>query len=458
MIATLASMVAFGALALASPARAAITKGPWVQRVTPTSAVVRVEVDPPAAVSIDVGPGADAGARARTLASPSRGLHSITVDGLQASTRYAVSVRSGGATKTGSFATAPPPIGGGSFHVLVYGDTRTDQATHAAIVHAMLGHASDFMIHTGDFVDTGSSPSLWQTFFDIEAPLLSTRCLVSCVGNHELIDRTGVEYAKYFGPTELAFDPKTNSPQPPEHLDGSFRWGTARFFLLNGMVGFRDTVDRAWLERALSDADNEPGLIWRIVVVHHGLFSSGPHGSNARLVDAGIPALLKAHKIDLVISGHDHIYERGSGDGMAYLVSGGAGAPLYRIKATVPEAQKSESVHHFIDMVVADDTIQSIAYRIDDSVLDRCTLRKGAANWDCADSRRTSTPAASVAPGGIVPLASATPASGSDRPDHSRCGCRAVGSGGGGGLPWGVLGLLGAAALRRARRRHRLAT
>src|SRR5690242_5841469 len=93
----LATLLTFGIVA---PAQAAITKGPWVQHVTETSAVVRVEVDPPSAVALDVGPEADAGVRTST--SSPRSLHSIAVDQLQPGTRYALSVRSGGTTKTGS--------------------------------------------------------------------------------------------------------------------------------------------------------------------------------------------------------------------------------------------------------------------------------------------------------------------------------------------------------------------
>ena len=53
----------------------------------------------------------------------------------------------------------------------------------------MVPIASDFLIHTGDFVENGASLAQWQSFFDIESPLLGGRCLFAAVGNHELTDK-----------------------------------------------------------------------------------------------------------------------------------------------------------------------------------------------------------------------------------------------------------------------------
>src|SRR6185436_8944345 len=139
---------------------------------------------------------------------------------------------------------------------------------------------------TGDFVENGSSLRQWATFFDIEAPLLRQRCLFSCVGNHELADGRGADYLRYFGPRDLdpsRADASDQTPYSLDQLDGTFRWSNARFFLMNGMVPYRAGASRAWLENALGSADNEPGLQWRIVVIHHGPWSSGPHGDNALL-------------------------------------------------------------------------------------------------------------------------------------------------------------------------------
>jgi acid phosphatase type 7 len=405
----------------ATDARAAgsVTKGPWVQRVTRDSAVVRVEVDPPSPVTLELGPGAggpaDDGGH-RVFESPeARSLHTIPLTNLQPATRYTYAVRAGATSKPAAFVTAPPDDGDVPFRFLVYGDNRTDAAGHAAVVRAMAPAGADFLVHTGDFVENGGSAAHWQTFFEVEAPLLGSRCIFSCVGNHELTDGAGIQYTRFFGPT----DPPASGVRP-EHLNGTFRWGNTRFFFINGMVSYKATADRAWLEKELVAAEDEKSLKWRVVVVHHGPWSSGPHGNNARLHDAGIVSLLKAHKIDLILSGHDHIYERGWTDGLAYVVSGGGGAPVYKIKSRLPTTRTAESVHHFVDINVSASTMQLVATRVDGSTIERCALEKGILGWSCdgaaavpAAGSSASSPSASAAPSSLGP---------------SRCACDVVGT------------------------------
>jgi acid phosphatase type 7 len=435
-----------------------ITKGPWVQRVTDTIAVVRVEVNPPSPVTVELqlAPTTDGG-RPSVTSSEVVTLHALTLKDLQPATRYSYSVRAGASTKFGSFVTAPAPDSDASFRFMVYGDNRNDDAAHASVVRSMVSNPSEFLVHTGDFVARGGSPTQWQTFFDIEAPLLSTRAHFSCVGNHELTDGPGVEYARYFGPTDIPLDPAKPKGAPaatkPEQLDGTFRWGSARFFLINGMVSYKATGDRAWFDKALADSDAEPGIKWRIVVVHHGPWSSGPHGGNTRLRDAGVVELMKAHKVDLIISGHDHIYERGWGDGLAFIVSGGGGAPLYNIKKAIPESRKVEATHHFVDIGVSPSALQVVAMRSDGSTLERCGLSKSAAGgWDCdgpssangegGASGGSPTSAGSSSSGALTTPGSSTP----------RCGCDVVGAA---SKSWGwTAGLALAIGVCRVRRRR----
>lgn len=456
-------------LALAGGAGGPIVKGPWMQHVTPTSAIVRVEVDPPSPVTLEVGmskaPGtADSGLGSVVESREIRALHSILVQNLEPATRYAFTVRARGAQKYGALTTAPREDSGAPFRFLIYGDSRSDDTAHAAVARAMVAAPSDFLVHTGDFVQSGASAAEWQTYFDIEAPLLRERCTFSCVGNHELVDGAGAEYVRYFGPAEVpVFLPKPASsfagppiaipipieageaPLSLEQLSGTYRWSNARFFLINGMVDYTTGPTRAWLERVLTDSDKEAGLVWRIVVAHHGPWSSGPHGDNAHLHEAHIPELLRAHKVDLVIAGHDHIYERGTADGLPYLVSGGGGAPVYRIKKAAATSRRYESVRHFIDASASAAAIQFVALRPDGSTIERCALRKSV-GWDCDGAT------ALQAPAGGGPAPSSTLPAEAPAVSKSKCGCHLVGAGSSGHAPLLALVLGGAVvAARRLR-------
>ena len=466
----LASVGVAAVLGAARVAAAAgpITKGPWMQHVTPTSAVVLVEVDPPSPVTIELGMSSavgstDAGAGSVIESRDVRALHSILVKGLEPATRYAFTVRVGATTRYGALTTAPREESGDPFRFLVYGDNRSDDAAHAAVVVAMVGRASSFLVNTGDFVERGNSRSEWQSFFDIEAPLTRERPIFSCVGNHELADGAGLDYVRYFGPAELPKEAAAPAPAVTgvpldagapkltlDQLSGTFRWSNARFFMINGMVPYTSGPTRAWLDKVLSESDNEPGLVWRIVVVHHGPWSSGPHGDNKLLQEANVPQLLRAHKVDLVISGHDHIYERGSSDGLPYLVSGGGGSPVYRVKKAEKTSRRYESVHHFVEAYVSPVAIQFVAMRPDGSTVESCALGKGT-GWTCDGNGNGNGNGDAEDAGAARPPAS-----------PSRCGCRTAGADGERGAPWGrnaallfVAALASGAALltRRARRR-----
>ena len=134
--------------------------------------------------------------------------------------------------------------------------------------------------------------------------------------------------------------------------------------------------------------------------------------------DAGIAALLEAHKVNLVISGHDHIYERGWAGKLAYLVTGGGGAPTYKIKSTLPQTRKAESVRHFVDVGVKGSSLDLVAIRSDGSTIERCGLTKGAVEWDCDAKALVPTPPSSI----TLPTSPRSPSS------SSRCACDVVGA------------------------------
>lgn len=422
------------ALVSARPAEAKITKGPWVQRVSATSALVRIEVSPPAAATLELTGGPSAASFESKDAKP---LHEIALENLSPGTHYTYSVRSGNSSKLASFTTAPLERADATFRFLAYGDNRTDEAAHAAVVRAMVGSPGDFLIHTGDFVENGASLPQWQAFFEIEAPLLGTRPVVSAVGNHELVDASGVNYTRFFGPSGAT---------KPEHLDHTFRWGNTRFFLLNGLSHWKTGVERQWLDRVLADADQETGLAWRVVVVHHGPWSSGPHGGNPRFHEAGLPALFKQHRVDLILSGHDHTYERGLGDGLPFVVTGGGGAPLYRLRGRIPQSRHSESTHHFLEAEVSPHVLSLTAVRPDGSRIERCALSKEGEGWFCGDVVKG--PAEDGGTPRIVGEAESPP----PKAPPSRCSCSEVGTPA--SSLGAVLGLVPLVAYARRRRRY----
>ncbi|HRI69466.1 MAG TPA: metallophosphoesterase [Polyangium sp.] len=354
---------------------ASFTKGPYLQALGQKAVTIKLEVSTPEIVTIDMtGP---ANFHTTKTAESAKKFHSLRFDGLSAGTTYNYKVTMG-ATEAPSASFTTAPAENKPFKFVVYGDNRSDAVTHAAVVGMIEKAPADFLLHTGDMVQTGDNESEWQEFFAIENKLLATRCLFASVGNHELTtpDPTGqVNFLRYFASIE---DDGRERP----HLYGSFRWSNTRFFMLNAMDAWTGD-EREWLKSELNSAMNEPGLAHRIVVLHHGPFSSGRHGGNVRLHANGIVDLMRDNKVDLILAGHDHVYERGEGQGLKYVVSGGAGAPLYSRGKGTPETQKFESVNHYLEVAVDGESVTIDARRASGSVIERCTY-KGLEKWSCS--------------------------------------------------------------------------
>ncbi len=430
--------------AMAAP-QDAVAKGPYLQHLSSTSVEVRVELRAPAAVTVDVTPDASDGGHAtaaRSFTSQVAWYQSVHVDGLAPATRYTYVVHVAGshAAPGGTFVTAPDASSHQPFTFVVYGDDRSDGAAHARVAKAMAAETFDFLIQTGDLVVEGADEAAWQSFFDIEEPILCDRCLWAALGNHELhSDRAAAHFERYFDPAERSSNPAASQVALP--LYGTFRWGRARFYILNAFEDWGGGKQRPWLEQALALGDHEPGIDLRVAVFHHGPYSAGPHGNNQALLDAHIDDLLVAHHVDLVLSGHDHIYERGQAGALKYIVSGGAGAPLYRDITPIPSTRKVEATYHYVLATVTDEGVAVVAKRPDGSVVDQCSFARGG-SWLCDAPKPDAAMQAKREP----PRASVPAAGGA-------CGCEATGAPLSGGSFAGAA--LSFAAALGARRRAR---
>jgi 3',5'-cyclic AMP phosphodiesterase CpdA len=77
-----------------------------------------------------------------------------------------------------------------------------------------------------------------------------------------------------------------------------------------------------WIEKELAASKHD----WKIVFFHHPLYSSGDrHGSDTRLREVLEPMFVK-YNVSVVLTGHDHFYERVKPQkGITYFVVGSGG-------------------------------------------------------------------------------------------------------------------------------------
>lgn len=112
-----------------------------------------------------------------------------------------------------------------------------------------------------------------------------------------------------------------------------------------------DQTQYAFLEQTLREASER----WKIVAIHESPYSAGYQGSNLEVRRVFAP-LFARYGVQLVLSGHDHDYQRSVPiDGVTYVVSGAGG----RTRGTGEEAftAASWSVLQFVDVNVYADRL-----------------------------------------------------------------------------------------------------
>jgi hypothetical protein len=156
-------------------------------------------------------------------------------------------------------------------------------------------------------------------------------------GNHEYeTDRTAKAYYDYFGPS--AGDRGAGYY--------AFNEGPWRIIALNDNIAFGPgSVQMAWLRDELENTRT----LCTLVYWHKPLFSSGPNGTaNDGAAARVLWTTLVEFGVDVVLNGHDHMYERfapqdadarPSVNGIREFVAGTGGAHSYQTIAVRPNSE-----------------------------------------------------------------------------------------------------------------------
>ncbi len=131
-----------------------------------------------------------------------------------------------------------------------------------------------------------------------------------------------------------------------------------------------DSVQAEWLRTALAGSTAR----YKLVLLHHPPFSSGPHHSAPTLQWP-----FREWGATAVLAGHDHDYERIDRAGMPYIVIGAGGKRLYGFKATVGGSQIRVAHRHGALLIEADDERASARFvTAEGEVLDSFALPSAA--------------------------------------------------------------------------------
>lgn len=111
------------------------------------------------------------------------------------------------------------------------------------------------------------------------------------------------------------------------------------------------------------------------MVFHIPPFTSGYHPDDGIPIRQAWIPLFEEANVALVLSGHDHNYERLELNGITYIVSGGGSNILYDKRDTREESEFFTAKSHFVILELFPDRIGMTAYGLGGEVLDSYTLQ-----------------------------------------------------------------------------------
>ena len=240
------------------------------------------------------------------------------------------------------------PVRDGSIRFAVIGDAgRGDVPQHEVARQMVAWRAKfpfEFVLMLGDNIYGTHTPKDYvQKFEEPYRALLDAGVVFyAAIGNHD--DPNQMYYAK-FNMEGRRYYTFRKSEQRLAGLAGA----GVRFFVLDSRSLDRDQLD--WLREQLA----ESGTHWKIAYFHHPIYTSGRYAASARVLRLALEPVLITGDVDVVLSGHEHIYERMVPQhGISYFISGAAGS--LRIGDVQPSpllARGYDRDYHFMLMEVS---------------------------------------------------------------------------------------------------------
>ncbi len=309
-------------LELSGSTGASVTRGPYLQRGSPTGAVVRwrTDVATDSRVRYGLAPGSLSGV-ADGVAGVTE--HAVTLTGLSPDTVYYYSVGTATETLAGGestffFRTHPLPGTASPTRIWVLGDSGTADANAQAVRNAYVTfagtRATDAWLMLGDNAyETGTDAEYQNAVFNMYPGILKQAFLWPTLGNHDTAGSTNPPASlPYYQMFTLPTNGEAGGLASGTEDYYSFDRGNIHFVCLDSMTSDRSPTGAmaTWLRNDLSAT----AQTWLIAYWHHPPYSKGSHNSDteSQLVQMrqNFLPILEDYGVDLVLTGHSHSYER----------------------------------------------------------------------------------------------------------------------------------------------------
>lgn len=203
-------------------------------------------------------------------------------------------------------------------HFLVFGDSKGSKYFPEVLKRAD-SLQPDFCITTADLVNKGGGEHGKKDYAKLDEMggwFMRKYPMWPTVGNHEEAggDDSIDNFTNFFGMKKAMY---------------SFEYGNAKFIALPWPKISKDKKKLKWLKRELRKARGKHIFVYR----HRPHFTVGskPY-SDVEGKETEVTKLYDKYNVTAVFSGHDHIYYRTKRNNTNYIISAGAGAPIYELK------------------------------------------------------------------------------------------------------------------------------
>lgn len=257
----------------------------------------------------------------------------------------------------------------------VYGDSRNDTEIHRKLVEIMIDKKVDFVVHSGDLVNSGNHYEQWgPQFFKPIEDLAENVPIYIAKGNHE--GNRGI-YEKLLIPVG-------------EKNSFGFDYGPVHYFCADNVS--RGLKTEEVLKLIAADAASSKAQ-WKFVSYHVPSLNFGGHWSAWGYPDA-LPILAKVG-VDFVVVGHSHQYERfwpiappgeTSESYVTYITSGGGGGPLHDVNVSDYHAC-AQKINHVCIFDIQGNKLSMETIGIDGRIIDHLEITKanGSLNKEYID-------------------------------------------------------------------------
>ncbi|KAK7258190.1 hypothetical protein RIF29_32705 [Crotalaria pallida] len=257
-------------------------------------------------------------------------IHSAVMTGLKPSSTFSYKYGSDEVGWSEKIQFSTPPAGGSDeLRFIAFGDMGKtpldDSKEHyiqpgaLSVVKAITDYANsnnvNSIFHIGDISYATGFLAEWDYFLHLISPIASKLSYMTAIGNHERdYIGSGSEYVTPDSGGECGVPYETYFPMPTAAKDKpwySIEQASIHFTIISTEHDFSQNSEQyQWMQKDMASV-NRQKTPWLIFMGHRPMYTSysGLLGVDQKFIAAVEPLLLK-NKVDLVLFGHVHNYER----------------------------------------------------------------------------------------------------------------------------------------------------